>query len=203
MKYLDFQNKFKNRPLIDIREVKAVFSDFDTRRFNEWQGKGYIKKLSRLFYVFSDKEINENETRFIANKLLEPSYISLESALRHYNLIPEIVYLNTSITTRKTKLIETPVGNFQYRVVKEKLFFGYKIIGNNNIAFKIAEPEKALLDFLYLRSDIKNENDIFELRLNGETYKKIIDQNKLNNYLKIFNSSTLNKKIKILNKVLE
>ena len=202
MKYIDFNNAFKNRLLIDVREVRQIFPDFESRRFYEWKKKGYIKKLSRLFYVFSDRNINEAENNFIANKLLEPSYISLESALRYYNLIPEVVFLTTSVTTRKTKLLKTPIGDFQYRKVKEKLFFGYRIINAGQIAYKIADPEKALLDFLYLRSDIKSEGDIFELRINGESYREIIDQNKLKQYLGVFNSKALNKKIDQLTEIL-
>jgi len=202
MKYIDFNNAFKNRLLIDVREVRQIFPDFESRRFYEWQKKGYIKKLSRLFYVFSDRNINEAENNFIANKLFEPSYISLESALRYYNLIPEVVFLTTSVTTRKTKLLKTPIGDFQYRKVKEKLFFGYRIINAGQIAYKIADPEKALLDFLYLRSDIKSEGDIFELRINGESYREIIDQNKLKQYLGVFNSKALNKKIDQLTEIL-
>jgi len=202
MKYIDFNNAFKNRLLIDVREVRQIFPDFESRRFYEWQKKGYIKKLSRLFYVFSDRNINEAENNFIANKLLEPSYISLESALRYYNLIPEVVFLTTSVTTRKTKLLKTPIGDFQYRKVKEKLFFGYRIINAGQIAYKIADPEKALLDFLYLRSDIKSEGDIFELRINGESYREVIDQNKLKQYMEVFNSKALNKKIDQLTEIL-
>ena len=202
MKYIDFNNAFKNRLLIDVREVRQIFPDFESRRFYEWQKKGYIKKLSRLSYIFSDRNINEAENNFIANKLFEPSYISLESALRYYNLIPEVVFLTTSVTTRKTKLLKTPIGDFQYRKVKEKLFFGYRIINAGQIAYKIADPEKALLDFLYLRSDIKSEGDIFELRINGESYREVIDQNKLKQYLGVFNSKALNKKIDKLTEIL-
>ena len=202
MKYIDFNNAFKNRLLIDVREVRQIFPDFESRRFYEWQKKGYIKKLSRLSYIFSDRNINEAENNFIANKLLEPSYISLESALRYYNLIPEVVFLTTSVTTRKTKLLKSPIGDFQYRKVKEKLFFGYKIINTGQIAYKIADPEKALLDFLYFRSDIKSEGDIFELRINEESYREVIDQNKLKQYMEVFNSKALNKKIDKLTEIL-
>jgi predicted transcriptional regulator of viral defense system len=203
MKYVDFQNFFKHYILIDVQEVKQVFPDFESRRFYEWQKKGYIKKVASQFYVFADKKINESENNFIANKLFGPSYISLESALRYYNLIPEVVFLTTSITTRKTKLTKTAIGNFQYRSVKEALFFGYKINDFNGVAYKIAEPEKALLDFLYLRSDLKTANDFLELRINEDDYRRIINQDKLKQYLEVFDSATLNKKIKILNKALK
>jgi len=203
MKYIDFQNVFNNRTLIDVREVKNIFPDFESRRFFEWQKKGYIKKITKLFYVFADKKINENEICFIANKLLEPSYLSLEYALRFYNLIPEMVYFITSITTRKTKMIETSVANFQYRSVKENLFFGYKIIEIGGVSYRIAEPEKALLDFLYLRSDINDMNDIEELRINKEVFHEIIDQEKLKKHAEGFNSKVLFQKIIKINKIMK
>lgn len=203
MNYIDFQNALKDRFFIDVREVKSIFPDFESRRFYEWQKKGYIQKLTKLFYIFTNKAITENGARFIANKLLEPSYLSMEYALRYYNLIPEIVYLMTSIATRKTKMIKTPIGSFQYRVVKKDLFFGYQIVEIGGIAFKIAEPEKAILDFLYLRSDIQDEDDIEELRLNDEIFHEIINQEKLAKYVKIFNSISLSKKVDKLNKVLK
>jgi predicted transcriptional regulator of viral defense system len=202
MKYLDFYYQFKTRALIDIREVRGSFPDFESRRFYEWQKRGYLKKLSNLFYVFADNTISESEHYFIANRLVEPSYISTESALRAYNLIPEIVFLTTCVTTRKTKNLETPIGNFQYHSIKENLFFGYKFIDINGIVYKIAEPEKALLDFLYLRSDLRYEDDFIELRLNEEIYRAVINQDKLQQYLAVFNSATLYKKINKLSKVL-
>lgn len=203
MKYIDFQNTFSNRILIDVREVKNIFPDFESRRFYEWQKKGYIKKLTKLFYVFTDKNLNDNDLCFIANKLLEPSYLSLEYALRHYSLIPEMVFMLTSITTRKTKQIETSIANFKYQAVKEDLFFGYKIIEIGGVSYKIAEPEKTLLDFLYLRSDIKNMNDIFELRLNEDVFKEIINKEKLNQYAQRFNSKILFQKIIKLYKIMK
>jgi predicted transcriptional regulator of viral defense system len=203
MRYLDFYNQFQDRILIDVREVRNAFPTFESRRFYEWQKKGYLKKLSNLFYVFTNNTTSEGEHHFIANKLVEPSYISTESALRAYNLIPEIVFLTTCITTRKTRFIETPIGNFQYHSIKESLFFGYKLVDINGITYKIAEPEKALLDFLYLRSDLKNRSDLIELRINEEIYHTTIDQNKLKQYLLVFNSVTLSKKINKLNKILK
>lgn len=203
MKYLDFQNTFNNRFLIDLREVRNIFPDFDSRRFYEWQKKGYLKKIINSFYVFPDRNINESKINFIANKLNEPSYLSLEYALRYYNLIPEIVYLITSVTTRKTKMLKTPIGNFQYRALKENLFFGYKIIELGGISFKIAEPEKALLDFLYLRGDIKNNNDLKELRINPEIFNEIMNIKKIEEYLQIFNSDSLRQKIDKLIRILK
>jgi len=198
MKYIDFLNKFKDSGIIDLSNIRTIFPDFNSRRLYEWQKSGKIKKVSNGYYIFADKKLLENDVNLIANKLYEPSYLSLEYALNYYSLIPEAVFVKTSISPKKTTKRETAVGNFSYRSVKENLFFGYTLKGEENSRFKIAEPEKALLDFLYLRADIKNLADIESLRINKERYREIINEEKLNTYLKQFDSKTLNKKIEIL-----
>ncbi|MBA3047016.1 hypothetical protein KKC83_01985 [Patescibacteria group bacterium] len=202
MKYIEFQNQFKNHPIIHLSDIKNVEPDFDHRRLYEWQKKGYLKKVINNFYVFANKDLSEAESNFIANKLIEPSYLSMEYALNYYSLIPEIVFLRTSVTSRKTKSFNTAIGNFSYQKVKNDLFFGYKIVNINSASFKIAEPEKALLDFLYLRKNLAAVDDFYELRINKEIYKEIISQIKLKDYLKAFNSKTLIKRVKILNNFL-
>jgi predicted transcriptional regulator of viral defense system len=152
----------------------------------------------RGFYVFSGKKFNDDDLCLIANKLREPSYISIEYALQHYSLIPESVFLRTSISTKKTLTIKNKIGNFSYRSIKKNLFFGYILEGQGKSKFKIAEPEKALLDILYLRTDIKNIEDIASLRINPDTYKEKVNNLKLDSYLKIFNSPLLNKKVTLL-----
>jgi len=161
-----------------------------------------LKKIINNFYVFSQKDLTKAEFMFIANKIYKPSYISLEMALSHYNFIPEAVFAYTSVTSRKTKELNNELGSFYYRNIKEELFFGYTIIQQGGINYKLAEPEKALLDFLYLRADIKTAEDLESLRINPFSYKENIDQKKLNRYLEYFNSNTLKLKIKRLNKIL-
>jgi len=199
MKYIDFYNHFKEYPIIYLSDIKNVENDFDHRRLYEWQKKHYLKKVANNFYIFADKQLSDFEMNFISNKLYEPSYLSFEYALSYYNLIPETVFLYTSVTTKKTRIIKSEIGNFSYRSIKTGLFFGYRLIKNERISFKIADPEKALLDFLYFRSDIVNKNDIYELRVNKEVFKETISYDKLNGYLRKFNSKKLTQKIKLIN----
>jgi predicted transcriptional regulator of viral defense system len=202
MKYVEFEKKFRNFPVIHISNIKKIEADFDHRRLYEWQKRGYIKKVINNFYIFSDKNLSETEHNFIANRLIEPSYLSMEYVLNYYSLIPEIIFWRTSITSKKTAKFSTPIGNFSYQKMKKDLFFGYKIISSQDISFKIAEPEKAILDFLYLKKNIKNKDDFYELRINEEIYKEIIDQEKMKRYLKVFNSKKLTERVGDLNNFL-
>lgn len=202
MKFIEVYNYFQDYPLLEKTEVKKIFPNLDDRRFYEWQQKGHLKKIANNFYVFQNKKLSGANLRFIANRLYRPSYLSLEFALDHYSLIPEAVFGYTSVTTRKTESFYTDIGNFYYQKIKKDLFFGYNIINEGGINYKLAEPEKALLDFLYLRSDIKTKEHLENLRIDPLVYKEELNEQKLKNYLDHFNSKTLKDKINKLNSVL-
>jgi len=195
MKFTGLRQKFNKRPLFNVRDVLNIEKNFDRRRLYEWQKRDLITKITHNFYVFNDKELSEDDLYFIANKIYSPSYISLEGALYYYDLIPETVYQVTSITTRKTKKISNDIANFSYRHIKPELFFGYKNIKKNNFTYQLAEPEKAILDLLYLRSDIKNQKQLKNLRIKKDIFLEKVDQDKIREYLKKFSSNTLQEKL--------
>ena len=99
MRFLEFRNALKTFTLFSINEIKKIDNNFHRRRLNEWQEKGYIKKIIRGYYIFSDLEVNEKVLFEIANKIHSPSYVSFEMALSYYHLIPESVYVITSAST--------------------------------------------------------------------------------------------------------
>ena len=130
MSYLDFRTALYSFEVFCIRDIEKLFPKFDSRRLVEWQRKGYIQKLINKWYVFADIPINDRLRYRISNCLHRPSYISLESALSHYGLIPEAVYSVQNITTKKTIAYETIAGTFNYRSIKAQLFFGYEVDNN-------------------------------------------------------------------------
>jgi len=198
MKFRDLKQMLGQTPLIDVRNIINLEPNFHRRRLYEWQQSGLIKKIANNFYIFTDYDLDESSLYFIANKIYAPSYISLESALYHYDLIPETVYQVTSVAARKTNKISSEIADFSYRHLKPGLFFGYQIIKKGNFSYQIAEAEKALLDFFYLRADIKSKQDVASLRINKENFRQKIEKNKMEEYLRKFNSPTMNKKIKEL-----
>jgi hypothetical protein len=201
MTYLDFRTALYSFEVFCIRDIEKLFPKFDSRRLVEWQRKGYIQKLINKWYLFADIPIDDRLRNRISNCLHRPSYISLESALSHYGLIPEAVYSVQNITTKKTIAYETIAGTFNYRNIKAQLFFGYEVDNSQTIPLLIASPEKAILDYLYLNHQLNTIEDIEGLRLNLTTFNETINKNRLTSYAACFDSKTLNKRLNLLNKI--
>jgi len=199
MRYLEFNEALKIFPLFSIKDIKKCFPDFDHRRLVEWQDKGYINNIRRGYYKFSGLKTDEKYLYYAANSMYNPSYVSMESALSYYALIPEGVFIVTSVTTRNTANHGTSIGTFNYKHIKNNLFFGYKLIQEQDWTYKIAEPEKAILDFLYFNS-IQSLEDIEGLRINTDQMGEYFDFEKLRKYQKIFDSSVVNKRVNLLKK---
>src|SRR5210317_1296419 len=144
MNFVQFKNSLRDFPVFSIADIRAAHGGFDRRRLSEWQKKGYIKKIIKGHYLFSDVDIDESTLSAIANKIYKPSYISFETAMSHYRLIPESTYMITSASTRRTSLFETPMARFSYRTIKPVLFFGYSLLQGG---IKMAFMEKAILDY--------------------------------------------------------
>ena len=139
---------------------------------------------------------------YIANCIYKPSYISLQTALSYYGLIPEAVANITSVATLKTALFENSVGVFSYKKIKDSFFTGFEHIkfdGEKNVLF--ASLEKALLDFLYLYPFYNTEKSIYHLRLNEDILTETVDFDKLDILLSNFKSKNLEKRIRLLKKV--
>jgi len=182
MRYQELKDKLKDFVVFTLNDIRKTTPDFHRRRLNEWQDKGYIKKLRRGFYMFSDLSLNEQSMYLIANKLYAPSYISMEAALSYYGLIPEGVYTMTSISTKKTSKFMTPIAQFSYRSIKPSLFFGYKLEKYMGQSYKIAEIEKVLLDYVYFNPKMADELDFQGWRFNSEDFLEKANMAKLRKY---------------------
>ncbi len=195
MQYHELKEKLKDFAVFTLADIRKIEANFYRARLNEWQSKGYIKKLRRGYYLFSDEPLSEEALFLIANRLYEPSYVSLEMAFSRYGLIPESVYAVTSVTSKKASSFETPIATFSYRQMKPGLLFGYRLESFRNQKYKIAEMEKAVLDYLYINSDVANDAAFQGLRFNGEAFFAKVDIGRLSQYADAFNNKQLRKRL--------
>ncbi|MCL5408803.1 MAG: hypothetical protein M1135_02100 [Candidatus Omnitrophica bacterium] len=137
------------------------------KQLTRWTATGKLVQLRKGLYVIAQpyREIQPHPF-LIANKIKNVSYVSLQSALAHYELIPEYVPVITSVTTGRGEKIHTHFGEFQFKHIKKDFFWGYQeIVISNNVKVFIASPEKALLDLIYLTPYSDKEGFLEELRL--------------------------------------
>lgn len=138
---------------VDYSVLSSLFSDYRSPRnkIANLQKEGKIIRLKRGMYVVSsDVSKQLLSIELIANHMYGPSYVSLESALRYYGLIPEQVFTTRSITTNRSNKFENSIGNFDYITVNHSYYpLGIRLqIEENKYTFLIATPEKALCDMI-------------------------------------------------------
>jgi predicted transcriptional regulator of viral defense system len=191
-----FQKSLKASPVFSTRDIEKLWGKVNPSNLINWQDKGYIIRLRNDWYAFPENLTDESDLFFIANRLQRPSYISLETALRFYNFIPESVFSITSLTTLKPDSWSTPVGHFVYRSIKPSFFFGYCLHQNA----LIADPEKTLLDTLYFKPELAKEADFDMFRFNQYEIHDIFNKKRMETYLKLINSQTLEKRWRLIEK---
>lgn len=197
MSYHQFKQHFEPFRVFSLQDILKWKNGFDTRRLVEWQDKGYVVKIVNRWYMFANMEKKITLDYLIANRIYSPSYISFQSAWAYYGLIPEGVYHVTSASSLKTHTFKTAAGVFSYRHLKPALLFGYRLIDADGQSFKIAEPEKLVIDHLYLNASLKSPDDFEALRINQALLKERVSPDKLSAYLTIMKNKALEKRISV------
>jgi predicted transcriptional regulator of viral defense system len=186
LNWASFSKKLKEKNLIiftslDIRRIFGVSKIAATFLVHRYTKRGLLKRVKRGIYTLYDTAVSD---LYLANKVYEPSYISLEFALSYYGVIPETVYEITSVTTKTTRRFNVLGKAFTYRKIKKEAFTGYSVDKQKGLTFLIAEPEKAFVDLTYLRI-ISNKKPISRFN------KEKINRTKALRYAKLFNNNKL------------
>ena len=135
-------------------------------QLSRWTKSGRVYQLRRGLYAIAPPYQKVKPHPFvIANHLQRASYVSLQTALAFYGLIPETIQSAVSITTGRPEQLLTPLGSFEFRHVKRELLRGYRMTDLRGQQAFVALPEKALLDLVYLQPDGDSPSYLRELRL--------------------------------------
>lgn len=166
------------RPVFTPQDIKLFFNPSD-RALNAFLSynskKNRLIKLKKALYGLKTKYTNP---LLIANRAYQPSYISFETALSYYHLIPEIVYSITSATSKASRLWSIQQTSYVYRKIKQEAFNGYIAKTIENVQVVIALPEKALADYCYFiyLGKIKDQNNRLKIRnINLDKFKIWLD----------------------------
>src|SRR3989338_1332383 len=178
MNYLSLSSKLRKNKLyiFTLKDIKNLFPQEKEKaiknNFIRWVAKGYCARLKKNLYEFTELGIDSTiPDLYVANRLYEPSYVSLETALSFYSIIPDIAAGVTSLTTQPTRLFKNRYGSFSYRTCTRRAFTGYMLMRYEGFKVNIADKEKALVDFFYYRLRRFGSLDFKEERISGKALK--------------------------------
>jgi predicted transcriptional regulator of viral defense system len=191
---MEFEEFLKKVSKLAVIEAEALYSGTAKRasvevQLSRWHKAGKLIQLKRGLYVLSEtyRKI-EIYGLAVAAVLHRPSYLSLEKALEFHNLIPEQVAAYTSVTSNRPAIFKTGLGDFKYTHIQKSFFWGYSAATLNGQTAFVALPEKALLDFFYLRHGPATKEYIDELRLQN---LEDLDEKRLIQFAKKMNKPKL------------
>lgn len=137
--------------------------------------QGLLLRLKQGLYALKTDPTDEKE---VANRLYRPSYISFAYALAYYNILPEMPYQITSATTKPTRIFTSNNQTFIFYSIKKKTFTGYLLKKEAGEGFLIAEPEKALVDYIYFAT-LGRGPALDRLNLSALNKQKVVEYAKL------------------------
>jgi hypothetical protein len=137
------------------------------RQLSRWVEAGRLLQLRRGLYALAPPFQKVLPHPFlVANRLVPGSYVSLQSALAHFALIPESVPVTTSVTVGRPGRWNTPLGTYDFRHLRSELLAGFRRMAlPSGQQALLATPEKALLDLIYLEPGSDSPEYLTELRL--------------------------------------
>lgn len=158
MEFLEAIQDFAEQPITKqiildlLRDYKRPYD-----KITELVKQGILVLVRRGVYIPGPKlNIAKPEAFLLANHLLGPSYVSLETALSYWGLIPEKVYETSSVTTQKRAVYKTAAGRFSYIHIPLPYYaFGIQQVElTKKQRVLMATPEKALCDKIVTTSGL-------------------------------------------------
>ncbi|MBU0930306.1 MAG: hypothetical protein KJ623_04525 [Nanoarchaeota archaeon] len=143
MKTIDLIKILQDYPLFKENDVAKILNknpDYIKTLLHRLKERKLIYSIERGKYTCYD------DILLFASHIYVPSYISLWTAIRYYNLteqMPKIIFIMTPKSRKPLKF-----NDISIKFVKTKYFFGFKKERYRDFDIFIAEPEKAVIDSL-------------------------------------------------------
>lgn len=184
MDYVDQIRQYAHQPLTHqlLTSLLKAFKQ-PNDKIHKLIRDGFIEPVKKGLYVAGSRLNSQRPEPFLlANHILGPSYVSVETALAYHGLIPERVYEIASMTTKASREFKTPVGRFTYtRLALPYYAFGIKRVKLTDDQYAMmASPAKAIFDKvvttsgLLLRSKKSAQEFLIEnMRMDEDELKKL------------------------------
>lgn len=185
--------------ILAFNDLRNIFAELYTKesaksRITQLAKSGWFKRIKRGLYLIVDslsaRSQNDSSLYIIANTLDGVSYVSLSHALNYYQMFDQYDRIITSITTKYSKKYDFDNHIYNFSKIKKNLYFGFVQKRENGKIIRVAEAEKALLDYLYLESSFAVASLVFE---KIRDHHMELDLDKLQNYANRFGLTVVRK----------
>ncbi len=145
--WLQFFTKHREKKLFslaDLAQLTAIEKVSLSVQLTRLVNANVIRRSAHDWY---ENPFNPPTPEEVAMVLRYPAYLSLEYALSKQGVLNQVAQVLTLITTKLPYTYQTTQAVYEYHQLHPTLFWGYHRQG----AILLAEPEKALLDLIYIR----------------------------------------------------
>ena len=182
----DFRPSLSITPEFDYNLLMSLLQSYKQpwSKIRQLLKQEEILRVKKGIYVKNPNQGVPYSACVLANMIYGPSYISGAYALSFHGMIPEKVESISSVTIKPSKEFKTPVGFFSYQhLSQERYSFGFfRVALDDQRAFLIASPEKALVDTIW-NHDMSSPQDLHDYLTEGlridEEYLRKLDMNRL------------------------
>jgi predicted transcriptional regulator of viral defense system len=195
MNFNKFSKELRPLTVFNTNDIRKIDSNFNDENLCNWQREGYITKLAKGCYTFADITVDKNLLNYAGNKIVNPSYISCETALAYYG-IASLEESVTSVCPIKCYLYASDYGGFKYHKINCDLMCDYSIIKHDSYFFQIASLEKAIVDFFFFNPWHHTRAQIKSLNFNKANLKETIKPEFIHKITEEFNNKSLTRRIR-------
>ena len=154
------------------------------------EAKGLVERVSNKIYV--NKLARDFTPRDLLSALRPDSYVSLDSALSDFGVTSQVPYVLTCVSPKYVRNIKTKTIQITFRTLKRDLYWGFTRKKTRYGAYNLAEPEKALLDWIYFKSVDGLPIEMDEFHFDG------LDRNRLLEGARKFSAPVRNRIVSLL-----
>lgn len=163
--------------LTDVVQVDAIASKYELPLPTVWQALSRLADRNLVTHVakgiYSNRLVRDSAPEDFFKLLRPHSYVSLESALSHWGLSTQSSVALTCVTTGKPKEYRTPEFTISFRTISNRLYWGFVEKQTRYSKYAIAEPEKALLDWIYLTLQLGLKPGLDEIEFKSINKQKL------------------------------
>lgn len=157
----------KVSPLLKSDEIarRLGMSELVVRRsFLRLAKRGMIEHFAKKWFI--NLLTRDFSGRELVNLLRPRSYVSLQTVLREVGITSQTPVSITCVTTGEPASFSSRTASITFRHIKPGLYWGFQTRRTLYGTYNVAEPEKALLDWLYLERKRRSEaiTDEFDFR---------------------------------------